>query len=77
MLGVDVHIVPPSERLDPPGRALKSVRVVYSARVVGGTLTFEEDGTTDEAGWIPLADVASMDRVSLVDAALAMRSAGR
>lgn len=77
VLGVDIYIVPPSERLDPPGRALKSVRVVYSARVVGGTLTFEEDGTTDEAGWIPLADVASMDRVSLVDAALAMRSAGR
>ena len=32
----------------------------------------EADGSTDEARWIPIADVPSLRRVSLVDAALAM-----
>lgn len=77
VLGVDVHVVPAAERLDPPGRPMKSVRVVYSARVVGGELTHEVGGTTDEAGWIPLADVPSLVRVPLVDAALAMWRQGQ
>jgi 8-oxo-dGTP diphosphatase len=56
---------------------MKSVRVVYGARVVGGELTHEVDGTTDEARWIPLADVPSLARVPLVDAALAMWRQGQ
>ena len=77
LLGVDTHVVPASERLDPPGRPMKSVRVVYRARVVGGELRHEVDGTTDEARWIPLAEVPSLNRVPLVDAALAMAAAAR
>ncbi len=72
MLGIDVNLVPPERRIAPGGRPMKSVRVVYEARVVGGDLTFELDGSTDEARWIPLADVETLHRVSLVDAAIAM-----
>jgi 8-oxo-dGTP diphosphatase len=54
---------------------MKSVRLVYRARVVGGELRHEVGGTTDEARWIPLAEVPSLRRVSLVDAALAMAAA--
>jgi 8-oxo-dGTP diphosphatase len=75
LLGVDTHVVPAADRLDPPGRPMKSVRLVYRARVVGGELRHEVGGTTDEARWIPLAEVPSLRRVSLVDAALAMAAA--
>jgi 8-oxo-dGTP diphosphatase len=56
---------------------MKSVRVIYDARIVGGELRDEVDGTTDEARWIPLGEVASLPRVSLVDAALALLPARR
>ena len=72
LLGVDSHVVPPEGRMRPSTRPMKSVRVVFEARVVGGELRHEVDGTTDEARWIPLADVPSLHRVPLVDAALAM-----
>jgi 8-oxo-dGTP diphosphatase len=72
VLGVDTHLVPAEDRTDPPGRPMKSVRVIYDARIVGGELCHEVDGTTDEARWIPLSEVSSLPRVSLVDAALAL-----
>ncbi len=68
LLGIDAHLS--SSRLDGSPRPLKSVRVVYAARIVGGTLRHELDGTTDEARWIPLAEVESLPRVGLVDIAL-------
>jgi 8-oxo-dGTP diphosphatase len=54
------------------GRPLRSVRVIFEARVVGGELANEADGTTDEARWIPLADVPNLARVPLVDAGIAL-----
>ena len=53
------------------GRPLKSVRVIHDASIVGGTLTHERDGTTDEARWVALADVEHLPRGALVDAGLA------
>ncbi len=38
-----------------PSAAFHGIRIVYHADVIGGTLTFEEDGTTDRCEWIPLA----------------------
>lgn len=54
------------------GRPYKSVRVIWTGRIVGGTLgTVEVDGTTDRAEWIPIADLpAAGERVELVDIAL-------
>lgn len=78
LVGVDTHVFDAHQRLARSiegGRPLKAVRVIYTARVVGGELTPEEDGTTDEARWFPLAEVASLPRVSTVDTAL--RMAGR
>jgi 8-oxo-dGTP diphosphatase len=70
LLTVDTLVVAPERRLHWHDRPLKAVRVVYSARVVGGDLVHEVDGTTDEARWIPLAEVADVPRVSLVDVGL-------
>ena len=69
ILGVDSFVVVPE---DVEGRPYKSVRVLFEGRIVGGELTHEVDGSTDEARWIPLAQVPSLLRVSLVDAALAL-----
>ena len=71
LLGVDSLVVR-EDRADGGGRPLKSVRVVFEGRVVGGELMSEVDGTTDEARWFPLADVPELPRVPLVDAALAL-----
>ena len=71
LLAVDSHVTSPEERLHWHDKPLKSVRVIYAARIVGGSLTAEVDGTTDEARWWPLDEVAGLSRVSLVDAGLA------
>jgi 8-oxo-dGTP diphosphatase len=67
LLGVDTFVMPPEKRFEPVGdRPQKNVRVVYAATVVGGDLRNEADGTTDEARWIPLADVPSLVREPMV-----------
>ncbi len=78
LVGVDTYVFDAQQRLARSiegGRPLKAVRVIYTARVVGGELTPEEDGTTDEARWFPLVEVASLPRVSTVD--IGLRMAGR
>jgi 8-oxo-dGTP diphosphatase len=54
---------------------LRNVRVIFEARIVGGELTHEVDGSTDEAQWFPVDEVAALDRVELVD--IGLRLAGR
>ena len=75
VLGIDSFVVPAQEQ--PHGaRPFKSVRVVFEARVVAGELANEVGGTTDEARWVPLAEVGSLPCVSLVDAALTLWRTG-
>jgi ADP-ribose pyrophosphatase YjhB (NUDIX family) len=55
-----------------------AIRVIYRARVTGGTLTAEVDGTTDLAQWMSRDGIAALDSVSLVGTALRMaHRAGR
>lgn len=72
LLGVDVYYLPEPERRLKGNGDLRFLRIVYRAHVVGGELRHETDGTTDEARWVPLDDVVGLDRVRLVDTALAM-----
>jgi 8-oxo-dGTP diphosphatase len=72
ILGVDSWVMAAHERPDGSARPYKSVRVVFEAEVVGGELTHEIDGTTDEARWIPLDEVATLTRVPLVDVSVEM-----
>ena len=71
LLGVHSLVVPPEAR-GSGSRPLKSVRIVFAATIVGGELTREVDGTTDEARWFDLTDVVGLDRVRIVDIALQM-----
>ena len=77
LLGIDTLVISPQQRKITQDRWFRGIRVVYEARVVGGQLRNEADGTTDEARWIPLAEVASLARVELVDIALRMRLTSR
>ena len=70
MLGEHVSTIPPAKRLDGASRPLRSVRLVFEARIVGGELTPEVGGTTDRAAWIAIAAVPGLGRVALVDTAL-------
>lgn len=49
---------------------LHGLRVIYAARVVGGQLRHEVGGSTDQAAWVGLDDVAGLDRVDLIDIGL-------
>lgn len=77
ILGVDTIVVPPEERTADRERWFRGIRVVYGATVVGGRLRHEVDGTTDEARWIPLADLPDLPRVELVDVGLRLWAAAR
>lgn len=57
-----------TEKHEVRDRPFKAVRVVHLARVVGGSLgTTEENGSTDEARWFPIDEVAGLARTALVD----------
>ncbi len=70
------YVVPVERRLSRSPRPMRAVRVIFSARVVGGELTQEVDGTTDEARWWALDEVAALPQVGLVEIGLAMWRAG-
>jgi 8-oxo-dGTP diphosphatase len=67
-------VLPPHRRLNDSNRSLKAVRTVFRAEIVGGELTPERDGSTDEARWFTLDEVRGLDRVSIVD--ISLRLAG-
>ncbi|WP_371580233.1 NUDIX hydrolase [Streptomyces sp. NBC_01314] len=48
----------------------QALRIVYEARVTGGDLRHETNGSTDMAAWHPLEEVPELERVGLVDVGL-------
>lgn len=71
ILGVDSFVIPADRRLSADAEGpLHAIRIVYRAHVTGGTLTYEENGSTDYAEWFPLEQVQTLDRVGLVDVGL-------
>lgn len=71
LLAIDSHIKAPADRLMETDRWVRHLRIIHTARVVGGTLgTLEVGGSTDRAGWQRIADVPALPRVGIVDIAL-------
>lgn len=70
LLGLETDVIPPEGRQHATDRPFKAVRVFYSARVVGGELANEVGGSTDEARWVPLDEIGTLPRVSMVDTGL-------
>lgn len=72
LLGVHSYVVPPERRISRTTRPMRAVRVIFAARVVGGDLTKEVGGTTDEARWFRLDEVVELPQVGLVEIGLEM-----
>lgn len=70
LLGIDSFIIRAADRHRGGRVPLQNLRVVYTASIIGGELRAEEHGTTDEARWFPVDEVASLRTVSLVGVAL-------
>jgi len=76
LLGIHSRVIPSGRRITPGVKEpLHTLRIVYRAHVVGGKLRNEAEGSTDRAGWFPLAEVRTLQRVKLVDIALEMAHA--
>lgn len=72
LLGVDSLYLEPAQRAVPGAGPLHALRVVYLARIVGGSLTHEVGGSSDEARWVPLDAVGELPTLSLVPTAIDM-----
>lgn len=74
LLGIHSRVIPAGRRIAESAEPLHTLRIVYRARVIGGKLRDEVGGSTDQAAWFTLAEVAELKRVRLVD--IGMRMAG-
>ncbi len=73
LLGIHSRVIPAEARLsEGASEPLHALRIVYRARIVGGRLRFETDGSTDRAAWFTLAAARKVRRVQLVDIAFRM-----
>lgn len=72
-LGTSTFIVP-----DRRPRPFKGLRLIYTARITGGTLgTVEVGGSTDRADWLPLADLDAVTHADVVEVGVQLwRAAG-
>ncbi len=81
LLGVDSLFIDAEERIVAGAGPLHALRVVYLAGIIGGELTHEVGGSSDEARWVPLDGVGELPTLSLVPTAIDMLlrrlSAGR
>jgi len=71
LLGTDTFYISAEERIVGTG-PLRSLRIVYRAHVIGGDLRVEADGSTDDVAWVSLDRLPELNRVELIDSALAM-----
>ncbi|MEJ3405662.1 NUDIX hydrolase [Rathayibacter sp. YIM 133350] len=73
-LGIDTHVIPARNRPAHILRPLQALRIVYRAAIVSGELTHEVGGSTDEARWVDLDDVARLKTVELVRVGLSLNA---
>lgn len=69
LLGIASNVIPAATRIRGTGD-LHTLQIIYEAEIVGGHLTSEVDGSSDEARWIPLDSLDSLPHVDHVDVGL-------
>ncbi|MBN6812193.1 MULTISPECIES: NUDIX hydrolase [Kocuria] len=70
LVGVHSYWMTPEQRLDGQPRGNHACRVLYTAHVTGGELAVEQNGSSDDAAWFPIARIDSLKRLDLVDQGL-------
>ncbi|WP_200305072.1 NUDIX hydrolase [Streptomyces adelaidensis] len=68
-----------SARRDHPRRLgipvdFQALRILYEARITGGHLRHELNGSTDMAAWHPLTDIPTLTRADVIDTALTLHN---
>jgi 8-oxo-dGTP diphosphatase len=74
LLGIHSRVIPANRRIAESADALHTLRIVYRARIVGGALRDEVNGSTDTAAWFRLDELPGLRQVKLVE--IGMRMAG-
>ena len=64
LLGVRSAVLEPAETIS--GHRVHTVGLLYLGRITGGQLRNEEDGSSDQARWIPLDELAELPSVDLL-----------
>lgn len=77
LLGVTTGAVPAERRHRGGPLALLTVQVLYTARLIGGTLRPEVDGSSVDARWFDLADLPGLAVASWVHRALDLAAAAQ
>lgn len=73
LLGIHSRVIPANRRVQADAtEPLQALRIIYRARITGGSLRNEQDGSTDRAEWFALEQISRLQRVKLVDVALKM-----
>lgn len=72
LLGVDSRVIVREDVPKDASPEMHTIRIIYRARVNEAPLVNEVDGSSDEARWVPLADLGKMTTLSLVDIGLRM-----
>lgn len=70
LVGVHSYWMSAEQRLDPTTRGNHACRVLYTAHITGGDLAVEQDGSSDDAAWVPFSQLGSIKRLDLVDQGL-------
>lgn len=71
LVSVDRLLKVESEVWDLPDVLVHSVNFIFLTSVIGGELTFEVEGSSDRAAWVPLSQVPELERKVFLDRALA------
>ncbi|GAA1955306.1 NUDIX hydrolase [Microbacterium deminutum] len=73
LLGIHSRVIPVGRRLtEGATEPLHALRIIYRARITGGRLRNEMNGSTDRAEWFPLTSIRGLQRVKLVDIGMEM-----
>lgn len=76
LLDVSTGIIPAAKRYSGDGHPMQTVAVTYRARLLGGALRHEQDGSTSEAAWFTRKEILGLNRIERVDSILRLTSPG-
>lgn len=71
LINVETGVIEAHKRYSGTDRPMQTVAVLYRAHTVSGELRHETGGSTSQAAWFGFDEVAALNRIPRVDAAIA------
>lgn len=72
LLDVTTGVIPASKRYSGGGHPMQTVAVTYTAKLKGGELRAELNGSTSQAAWFTREEIKKLNRIERVDTMLRM-----